>query len=52
MYTAEPMLPLQKEDRSHNNPLEWWRIKAQQFPLFNEIAIRNLCIPATSAPSE
>jgi hypothetical protein len=24
MYKAEPSLPLQREDRSHNNPLEWW----------------------------
>jgi hypothetical protein len=52
MYKAEPMLPLQKEDRSYNNPLEWWMIKAQQFPLLSEIAIRYLCIPATSAQSE
>jgi hypothetical protein len=46
------MLPLQKVDRSYNNPLEWWRIKAQQFPLLSELAIRYLCVPATSAPSE
>ena len=52
MYKAEPMLPLQKEDRSYNNPLEWWRMKAQQFPLLSELAIRYLCVPATSAPSE
>jgi hypothetical protein len=52
MYKAEPSLPLQREDRSYNNPLEWWRLKAQQFPLLSELAIRYLCIPATSAPSE
>jgi hypothetical protein len=52
MYRGEPALALQKEDRSYNNPLEWWRVKAQQFPLLSELAIKYLCIPATSAPSE
>ncbi len=46
------MLPLQKEDRTYNNPLDWWCLKAQQFPLLSKLAIRYLCIPATSAPSE
>jgi len=52
LYKAEPMLPLQKEDRTYNNPLDWWCLKAQQFPLLSKLAIRYLCIPATSAPSE
>ena len=52
MYKAAPMLPLQKEDRSYNNPLEWWKSNAKRFPLLSELAIRYLCIPATSAPSE
>ncbi len=24
MNKVEPILPLQREDRSYNNPLEWW----------------------------
>jgi len=52
LYRTEPMLPVQKEDRSYNDPLSWWRLKAQQFPLLSELAIKYLCIPATSAPSE
>jgi hypothetical protein len=52
LYKGEPMMPLQKEDRTYNDPLAWWRLKAQKFPLLSELAIRYLCIPATSAPSE
>ena len=52
LYRGEQMMPLQKEDRTYNDPLAWWRVKAQQFPLLSELAIRYLCIPATSAPSE
>lgn len=29
-----------------------WRVKAQQFPLLNELAVKLLCIAATSGPSE
>ena len=39
MYRGEPALALQKEDRSYNNPLEWWRVKAHQSPLISELAI-------------
>jgi len=52
LYKSEPMMALQKEDRSYNDPLSWWRVKAKQFPLLSELAVRYLCIPATSAPSE
>ncbi len=52
IYKAESMLPLLKEDRTYNNPLEWWKMKAQQFPLLSELAVHYLCIPATSATSE
>jgi hypothetical protein len=39
LYKAEPMLPLQKEDRTYNNPLKWWKMKAQQSPLLSQLAI-------------
>jgi len=52
LYKREQHLPLKKGDGSFNNPLEWWRIKQQQFPLMAQIALRVLPIPATSAPSE
>jgi hypothetical protein len=52
LYNGEPMMLLQKEDRMYNDPLAWWCLKAQKFPLLSELAIRYLCIPATSAPSE
>jgi hypothetical protein len=32
--------------------LEWWKSNAKRFSLLSELAIRYLCIPATSAPSE
>jgi hypothetical protein len=52
LYKAQPTLPLQKEDRTYNYSLDWWHLKAQQFPLLSELAIRYICIPATLAPSE
>ena len=52
LYKREQHLPPKKGDGSFNNPLEWWRIKQQQFPLMAQIALRVLPIPATSAPSE
>ena len=52
LYKWEQHLPLQKEDGSFNNPLEWWRLKQQQYPLLAKVALRLLAIPATSAPSE
>ncbi len=52
LYHNEPHLPIKKDDSSFNNPLDWWRIKAQQFPLISKLALRLLAIPATSAPSE
>jgi len=48
----EQHLPLRTEDGSFNNPLEWWRLKQQQYPLSAKVALRLLAIPATSAPSE
>jgi len=52
LYKWEQHLPLQKEDGSFNNPLEWWRLKQQQYPLSAKVALRLLAIPATSVPSE
>ncbi len=52
LYKREPHLPLKKDDGSFNNPLDWWRLKEQQYPLIATIARRVLAIPATSAPSE
>lgn len=51
-YKREPYLPITKADRSFNNPLEWWRLKQEQYPLLAKIALKVLAIPATSAPSE
>ena len=35
-----------------NNPLSWWSVSQNQFPLVAKLARRLLSIPATSAPSE
>jgi hypothetical protein len=52
LYKREQHLPLQKDDGSISNPLDWWYLKQQQYPLLANIALRVLAIPATSAPSE
>jgi hypothetical protein len=36
----------------HNNPLDWWKLKAGKYPILSSIARRILCVPATSAPCE
>jgi hypothetical protein len=52
LYKREPHLPLRKVDGHFSNPLDWWRLKQQQYPLLARIACKVLAIPATSAPSE
>ena len=39
-------------ERVMNNPLTWWKKNEPMLPLLARLARRNLCIPATSAPSE
>ncbi|CAM9556763.1 unnamed protein product, partial [Hapterophycus canaliculatus] len=34
------------------NPLAWWDSHQQSLPLLREIAMRVLCVPASSAASE
>jgi hypothetical protein len=53
LFKSEQPLPMMNEaDKSYNNPLDWWRVKASQYPLLAQLAVRLLEIPATSAPSE
>ena len=34
------------------NPLEWWRDRRGVYPILSTLAMRYLCVPATSVPSE
>jgi len=34
------------------NPLKWWKLYQLQFPTLSILAIKYLCIPGTSVPSE
>ena len=45
-YWAEPPIPLSED------PLLWWGGKERSFPKLFRLAMRFLCIPATSVPSE
>ena len=51
-YRQAVALEFLKADGSWNNPLEWWKERAQLYPNLARLARRVLCIPATSAPSE
>jgi hypothetical protein len=52
LYKREKHLSLRKADGSFNNPLDWWHLKQQQYPLMASIVLKLLAISATSAPSE
>jgi hypothetical protein len=52
LYSREPSIPLQDDSGRFSCPLTWWNVHRNRFKLISEVAIRMLCIPATSAPSE
>lgn len=45
-YKSESNMPL------NSNPLEWWKVREQSYPLLSKLAKMYLCIPATSVASE
>jgi len=52
LFQDEPSLPLQDDDGKFSCPLQWWKYNQQKYKVIAKLAIRLLCIPATSAPSE
>ena len=52
LYKQEPSVPLQDHDGKFSCPLAWWSVNKQKYKMLSQVAIRTLCIPATSAPSE
>ncbi|CAJ0827504.1 4706_t:CDS:2 [Entrophospora sp. SA101] len=36
----------------NTDPLKWWAEKKNEFPLMSELALKYLCVSATSVPSE
>ena len=52
LFRQEAHLPLKDQTGRWNNPLEWWKMKQNQFPLLAALAKKYLAVPATSAPSE
>jgi hypothetical protein len=52
LYRDEPSLPLQNADGSFSCPLKWWKNNEGKYKMISKLALRVLCIPATSAPSE
>jgi hypothetical protein len=45
-------LHLQDAQQRFNCPLSWWKNNQTKYKMLSEVALRLLCIPATSAPSE
>jgi len=50
-FQAEKGQPMFNQENGYNNPLDWWRIKADKYPNVWKLARCVLAIPATSAPS-
>jgi len=40
------------EDRNNTNPIDWWLNQGQNYPKLAKLALKYLCIPATSTPCE
>jgi hypothetical protein len=51
-FQAEKGQPMFNQENRYNNPLDWWRIKANKYPNVWKLARCVLAIPATSAPLE
>ncbi len=45
-YLKEPIQPMD------SNALQYWSVNRHKFPNLSKVALRYLCIPATSAPVE
>ncbi|XP_022094348.1 zinc finger BED domain-containing protein 1-like isoform X1 [Acanthaster planci] len=45
-YLTEPRLGLEAD------PLKWWQQNGPRYPLLSAVAMKYLCIPSTSVPSE
>ena len=50
-HEIEEFQRLPRQDRKES-PLEWWKTHHKELPLLSQVALRYLCIPASSAPSE
>ena len=51
MYKKNNNGEVEKGDH-YNNPLEWWKKYAKEYPTIAKIAMKYLAIPTTSASSE
>jgi hAT family C-terminal dimerisation region len=49
LYIKTPLLGM-KIQTEYSNPLAWWKIHKDTFPVLSVLARKYLCIPVTSAP--
>ena len=52
LFRDEPSLSLQDHDGKFSCPLMWWKNNQKKYNIISKLALRLLCIPATSAPAE
>ena len=45
-YTDRPSIDVE------NDPLEWWRLESNNYPCLSHLAMKYLCVCATSSQSE
>ena len=47
-----PIFTMVSGQPHYQDPLQWWRMRRELYPTLYALALKYLCVPATSAPAE